>query len=99
MIDIALVALFGLPCGSTARLVAVHAAVCTPVPSIVSPRDEYPVAGAPSTLQLSEPNPLGPVCALASTVTAWLTQTPVLGSLGVLSDTLTGWLSTFSVSE
>src|SRR4051794_34045262 len=36
---------------------------------------------------------------VASTVTAWLTQTVGFESSGVLSDTLTGSLSTFRVSD
>ena len=50
-------------------------------------------------LQFIPPRPDGPVLGVASTVTAWLTQTVGFGSSGVLSDTLTGSLSTFSVSD
>ena len=50
-------------------------------------------------LQFIPPTPDGPALGVASTVTAWLTQTLGFGSFGVRNDTPTGSLSTNTSSR
>ena len=91
---IELVVEFGCPCGSTALFQAVQETVWTPSPSTVTPLAGYASVPLSSVLQDIPPTPEGPAVALASTVTAWLTQTLGLASLGVRERYATGSLST-----
>src|SRR6201995_2015035 len=70
-----------------------------PSPLRASPLAGYVFAVAWSTLQVTPPTPEGPAVGVASTVTAWLTQTPGFGSFGVWKETATGSLSTDTVFE
>ena len=92
--DIDAVPVFGWPWGSTALFQAVQDTVWTPSPLTVTPLAGYDLAPPRSTLQFIPPTPDGPAVAVASTVTAWLTQTLGFASFGVRNDTPTGSLST-----
>ena len=91
--------MFGWPCGPTARFQAMQVTVWTPSPLTVEPARRVGRGGEHGRCCSSSRRPRTVQrWAVASTVTAWLTQRLGFGSFGVRNDTPTGSLSTQTLS-